>query len=389
MDGAGVLRGRIVLRDRVLDDGMIVLAGDRIREVGGYRPGAGPLVYENREAFLAPGLIDVHTHGLFGLDTMDARPGGLAEMAALHLALGVTGFVASTITASADSLARAVQRAGADLAAVPSCLGLHLEGPYLNSANAGAQPPEWLRDPSVDEMADLYARSQGTIRMVTLAPERPGALELVRWLADHDIIPAIGHTSAGPEDTRAALECGARQATHLFNGMPPIRSRGPGPVPFLLQDDRVFLELIADGVHVDPSMVGWTVAMAGVDRMVLVTDSIRAAGLEDGSYDLGGHQVTVAKGVARTAGGSLAGSTLRLVDGVFNMVNFAGVDVPAAFRMATLNPARALRRDREMGSLEAGKQAHVIAVSPAGEVLRTWFAGRAVNPGSDAQRPSS
>lgn len=373
-----VLRGRVVLADRILDDGMLVLEGSRIEEVGAYRAGARPVVFDGRDVYLAPGLIDLHTHGLYGSDTMDAEEGRLGRMAAHHLRLGVTGFLASTITASPENLVRAVARAASDLPTVPSCLGLHLEGPYLNPANAGAQPPEWLRDPSVEEMAELARRSHQTIRMMTVAPERPGALELVRWLKAHHIIPAIGHTSAGPEETRAALALGACLATHLYNGMPPIRSRDPGPVPFLIADERAWLELIVDGVHVAPAMVEWTVAMAGPERIVLVTDSMRAAGLDDGRYDLGGHQVTVKDGVARTAEGSLAGSTLRLLDAVFNTARFSGVPLPVAFRMATLNPARVLGLDPEMGSLEAGKVANIVAVTPGGTVARTWFHGSVV-----------
>src|SRR5579875_1977667 len=167
--GPQVLRGRVVLSDRILDDGMVVLDGDRIREVGPFRPGVGRIVFEDPTAYLAPGLIDLHTHGIAGLDTMDAGEGNLARMAAEQLRRGVTGFLASTITAPPDNLARAVEAAARDLPAVPACLGLHLEGPYLNPANAGAQPAEWLRAPSLDEMGDLAARARGSLRVVTLA----------------------------------------------------------------------------------------------------------------------------------------------------------------------------------------------------------------------------
>lgn len=376
-----VMRGRVIQPDRVWDDGMVVVDGGRIRAVGPYRPGAGDLIFDATDAFLAPGLLDLHTHGIGGIDTMDARPDGLAQMAARRLRGGVTAFLASTITASPENLARAVERVAADMTSVPSCLGIHLEGPYLNPTHAGAQPPEWLRDPTTagsGEMADLVARSGPAIRMVTLAPERPGGLSLAQWLRSRRIVPAIGHTGADPALVQAALGAGVRVATHLYNGMPPIRSRDPGPVPALLQDGRVFLELIADGVHVDPSMVDFTISVAGTDRILLVTDSIRAAGLGDGAYDLGGHAVTVSGGVARTVSGSLAGSTLALMDAVFHVAKWAAVPIAQAFTMASLNPARALGCDAERGSLAVGKWADVVAVTPAGEILRTWLRGEAV-----------
>ena len=379
-----VLRGRVIEPDRVWDDGMVVIDGPRIRTVGPYRSGAGTVIFEEHDAYLAPGLIDLHTHGISGVDTMDARRGGLSAMAAARSRGGVTGFLASTITAAPEDLARAVELAASDMPSVPMCLGLHLEGPYLNPAHAGAQPPEWLRDPSpagseeLAEMRALVARSGSAIRMVTLAPERPGGLSLVKWLHDHGILPAIGHTRADPAEVHEAISAGARVATHLYNGMPPIRSRGPGPVPALLQDGRVSLELIVDGVHIDPSTVDFTVSAAGTDRILLVTDSIRAAGLGDGAYDLGGHTVTVAHGVARTASGSLAGSTLRLMDAVFHVAEWASLPVERAFLMASLNPARVLGEDAERGSLAVGKWADVTAVTPTGEVLATWFRGETV-----------
>lgn len=372
------IRGRVVLPEGVEDDGAVVMSQGRIVYAGPWHDGLAPVAWADPQAWIAPGLIDLHTHGVEGRDTMDKNPGDLKAIAHSHLLHGVTGFLASTITAPPAGLAEAVEVVAQSLPEVPQCLGLHLEGPYVSEEHAGAQPRSYLRPPALAEAAELWERSRHTIRQVTLAPELPGALPLVQWLGAHGILAALGHSGADPAQVRRALALGLSHATHLFNGMPPIYSRHPGPVPALLADPRVTLELIVDGIHLAPDVVKWTVAVAGVHRVVLVTDSIRATGLADGVYDLGGQAIEVEGGIARTEQHSLAGSTLRLWTAVQNMVRFAGVSIVDAVQMASLNPARILGLAHQMGSLTPGKLANVCAVAPGGAVLATWFHGERV-----------
>ncbi len=328
---------------------------------------------------LAPGLVDVHCHGGGGV----AFPQDPHRAAALHRAHGTTTIVASLVTQPLDVLDRQV-RALAPLVADGLLAGIHLEGPWLAEPYKGAHPAHLLRAPDPAEVAALLdaglVDGHETVAMVTIAVERPGALESVRLMADRGIVAALGHSAADHQETLAAIDAGVRGATHLFNAMPPLAHRAPGPVLALLADPRVWCELIVDGVHVAPELAAWVMSVSA--QVVLVTDAMAAAGCADGDYGLGDLDVEVRGGVARIAGtDTIAGSTLTLSRAVQVAIE-AGVDPVVALRAATSRPARYLSLD-DVGSLAPGARADVVAFGPDWSVERVLHRGAWVRAGTD------
>jgi N-acetylglucosamine-6-phosphate deacetylase len=328
----------------------------------------------------APGLLDTHVHGGAGADTMDADPAALATMST-HLARhGVTGFLPTTVAASdqeiRDALARIAQVMHESLAGA-AVLGAHIESPYLSPEFVGAQDAAHLRQPDVGHLAGLLNGFEDIVRVVTLAPELPGAAEVIRWLVDHGIEAAIGHSAASYEETVAALDAGLTRATHCFNAMPDLHRRRPGAVGAMLTDPRARVELIADLVHLHPAILRFAVRARGAPSCLLVSDAMRAAGLTDGIYGLGDQEVRVEEGVARTAEGRLAGSTLTLEVAVKNMVETVGVPLADALTMAAAAPAGAIRSAAE-GVLRPGARADIVVLNNDLTVSATIVAGRVV-----------
>ncbi len=321
---------------------------------------------------LAPGFIDSPGHGGGG-STYDDGADAITTARALHRTHGTTRAVVSLVTASIDDLAR---RAGvvADLAETdPTILGSHLEGPFLDSGHKGAHTGSLLRAPDAASVDRLLEAGRGTIRQVTIAPELDGAHDAIRRFVDAGVAVAIGHTDADADAARRAFDAGATIVTHAFNAMRGIHHRAPGPVVAALRDDRVALELIPDGAHVDLSLVA--VAFdAAPGRIALVTDAMAAAGASDGHYELGGLEVEVTDGVARLAdGGAIAGSTLTQDEALRNVVA-AGVDLGAALTALSAAPARAIGR-RDLGRLGIGSVADAVLLDDALRVRRVWVAG--------------
>ncbi|HNM83098.1 MAG TPA: N-acetylglucosamine-6-phosphate deacetylase [Mycobacterium sp.] len=295
---------------------------------------------------VVPGFVDTHFHGGGGANFSSAVPEQTATVMALHRGHGTTTAVASLVTAGPEELLRQVGGLSADVAA-GLLAGIHLEGPWISAKRCGAHDPSLMRDPDPAEIDRLLTAAGGAIRMVTLAPERDGALAAIPRLVDAGVVVAVGHTEASYEQTRAAIDAGATVGTHLFNAMRPIHHREPGPVIALLEDSRVTVEMIADGVHVDPALYRHAVRSAGADRMSLITDAMAAAGMSDGPYTLGALAVEVVDGVARVAGtDTIAGSTATM-DRVFRFaVEHSGLprdqSLMQAVRQSSVNPARAL-----------------------------------------------
>jgi N-acetylglucosamine-6-phosphate deacetylase len=339
---------------------------------------AGDEVIDARRLWVAPGLIDVHVHGAVGNDTMDATPAALAAMARFFAQHGVTGFLPTTAAAPPEILRASI----ANLASCPvpgdgaRALGLHIEGPYLNRVYAGAQPPQYLRDADPAEYEGWLA--SGQVRLITVAPERAGSMAFIRRGVEAGVEFAVGHSQASFEEMSAAADLGLRQASHTFNGMLGLHHRDPGTVGAVLADDRLYAQIIPDGVHLHPSVVKIVIRAKGIERTILVTDSVRAAGLGDGEYTLAGEPITVRDGICRTTAGGLAGSTLTLDNAIRNVMRFAGVSLGQALTMSSATPAEAMGWKGRKGVLAPGADADVILLDSDLKVRLTMVAGRTV-----------
>ncbi|WP_432503240.1 N-acetylglucosamine-6-phosphate deacetylase [Kineococcus arenarius] len=341
-------RGTVRTGGRVLPDGWVLLRGGEVLRTGhGPAPAADETV---TGAHVVPGFVDLHCHGGGGA-SFGGSPEEAATAAATHRAHGTTTLVASLVTRPVDELA-ATLAACADLVADGLLAGVHLEGPWLSPDHRGAHDAALLRTPEPAEVDRLLGA--GPVRVVTLAPELPGALDAVRRVVDAGAVAALGHTGADAATTRRAVDAGARLATHLFNAMPPLHHRAPGAAGALLADERVVVELIADGVHLDPAVLALAARAAGPARTALVTDATAAAGAPDGTYRLGELDVEVSGGTARLAGGgAIAGSTLTLDRALRHAVTAAGIDLDDALAAVTAVPAALLGRS-DRGHLEPG-----------------------------------
>ncbi len=370
--------GRIVTPDGVLDPGWIDVTGERLADLGAGPPPRTP-DHDLQGHIVVPGFVDTHVHGGGGGSYLAATPDEVARVADFHLSHGTTTTFASLVSAPAAELERQVP-AVADLVTDGTLAGIHLEGPWLSEVRRGAHDPAMLRPPAPAEVARLLSLGRGTVSMVTLAPELDGGMDAVRQVLDAGAAVAVGHSDASYETVLAAVDAGATVGTHLFNGMPPLHHRTPGPVGALLHDSRVTVELIADGVHLHAATVGVAIEAAGVDRVSLVTDAMAAAGVGDGIYGLGARKVQVQDGVARLVNGdSIAGSTLTM-DAAFRfVVREVGLSLEQAARVAATTPARAHGLD-SIGALRAGLHADLVVLDAdlaVAAVMRrgAWVAG--------------
>jgi N-acetylglucosamine-6-phosphate deacetylase len=362
--------GRVVTPDGVLDPGWIRLGGPLIDAVGsGHAP--EPSAVDLHGQWVLPGFVDVHVHGGGGASFTEGTSDEARKAAAFHRARGSTTVLASLVTAPLAELeARAAALAG--LADEGVIAGLHLEGPFLSPARRGAQDARYMIAPDLAAFERLHEAARGHLRIITLAPELPGALAVIQAATRAGVTVAVGHTDATAAVTLAAVDAGARHATHLFNGMRPPHHREPGAVGALLDRDEVTCEVIADGVHLDDIVVRLTARAAGPGRLVLVSDAMAAAGMPDGSYQLGSQRVTVAGGVARLredpgdpggtrdpGGTVIAGSTATLADVVRHAIA-AGLPVPVAAAAASTTPARVLGLADRTGALRPGLAADLV-----------------------------
>lgn len=328
---------------------------------------------------LVPGFIDLHIHGTHGADVMDADKMALLIISKALAAEGVTGFLATTMTAENARIEKIIHLVAGLMKEDHShgILGMHLEGPFLALSKKGAQEGQ-LQLPNLDLIKTWNALAPGVIKIITLAPELPAANELIKMLKNLNIIASIGHTNATYAETMSGIQSGATHATHLFNAMRGISQREPGAVGALLNAESVSAELIVDGVHLHPAIVELAFKMKTPDRLFLVTDAMRAKCLSDGQYELGGQMVKVSSGQARLPEGTLAGSTLRMIDAIRNMCTYTRCSLVSAIKMASFNPANSLKLTARKGSIEVGKDADLVLLSPQIEVLKTWRAGEIV-----------
>jgi N-acetylglucosamine-6-phosphate deacetylase len=338
------------------------------------------------DAILAPGFVDIHMHGGAGLDVMRATPGELPHLNQFLTTHGVTGYFPTTVAAPLDETCRALERLANAIEASQSSpaakggavqarpLGIHLEGPFLSHKRRGVHPPEYLVEPTLAIFESLWQAARGHVRMMTIAPELPGALEVIAEAARRKVCVSIGHSDAVLEDARAGVRAGARHATHTFNAMRPLDHRDPGILAEVLTDAQLSADIIVDGIHVAPEVVQIFLREKGLERSVLITDATAAAGMPDGTYQLGPIQVEVKDGKC-TKDGNLAGSVLTMDRAVRNVTRFAGWTLQDAVRAATLNATRAVGLAQH-GNLTPGAEANIVVLNGDGEVKKTIVCGR-------------
>jgi len=360
----------------VVEDGLISDVSSRsTKEV----PGNTSLI-DFGDAALAPGFLDIHMHGGAGLDVMRASLSELPRLGKFLITHGVTGYFPTTVAAPLDAtytalgrLADAIEAAAGNDSMQARPLGIHLEGPFLSHKRRGVHPPEYLVTPSIEIFERLWQAARGHVRMLTIAPEIPGAMEVIAEAARRKVCVSIGHSDAEMPIAQDAVKTGARHATHTFNAMRALDHRDPGIIAEVLTDDRISADIIVDGIHVSPPIVKLFLQMKGHERAVLITDAISATGMPDGRYQLGPIEVDVKDGKC-TSNGSLAGSVLTMDRAVRNVTQFSNWSLQDAVRAATLNAALAAGLG-EQGRLASGAEASFTVLSPAGDVIKTIVRG--------------
>jgi len=386
MNPVAIRAGRALTPLEEIRDAVVLVEGAVIRAIGPLATVSvprGARVVDGSELTVVPGFVDLHIHGAGGHDFMEEDAEALAALTQTVARHGTTALLATTVTADVEQTCRSLRNLArfmrtqaatqTDSAAAAQILGIHLEGPFISPARRGVHPQEHIAVPSRETLAKLLEAAEGGARILTLAPELPGALELVALARQQGVVAAMGHTDATYEQAVAAIRRGASHAVHVFNAMRPFAHRETGILGAILTSSEVTAEVIADGVHVDAAAIRLLLAAKGIERVVLVSDGTAATGMPDGTYQLGPLRVVVRDGVCRSADGKLAGSTLTLDRAVRHMVEL-GVPLQDAVRMATLNPARVLGLERRLGVLAPGADASLVLLDAslrvAGVMLR-------------------
>ena len=356
-----IINGKILTPSPLPQGYGILIEDDRIKQVAPMDklPANIPEI-DAMGKWIIPGLIDTHIHGSAGADTMDHDPDAYAALSHFLASKGVTSFLPTTVTASNQDILAVIEKMLQYQQGSPGArlLGLHLEGPYLQSQYRGAQTIKHIRSAQPEEY--LPWLESGFVKLMTVAPEINGVLELIQTGTSMGIKFAIGHSSASYETVLKAIEAGLNQCTHTFNAMPPLHHREPGVLGAVLTDDRVYTQVIADGIHLHPAVVRLIFRLKGIEKTILITDAIRAAGMPDGQYNLGEEPVTVVNGTARTNSGALAGSTLILKDAVRNSAKFTGLTWQDLLPSATSVPAESLNLKDEIGVIQPGSFADIV-----------------------------
>jgi len=375
MTVTAIYASRILTPQEELLDTVIIVEGGRITAIGHrdeVKIPEGATDYVASGMTVVPGFVDVHIHGAGGHDVMEATPAALDCITATVARHGTTSILATTVTASVDQTCKSLegiaqyirsheQQENTGLAA--EILGIHLEGPFISKARRGVHPPDAIARPSMEILDKFRAASDGLIRILTVAPEIPGALELITAAVANGIVAAIGHTDADYEQTRAAIQAGARHAVHFYNAMRPFSHRDPGVIGAILTEPDVTAEIIADGIHVAGPAIQVLLGTKGFDTVLLASDGTAATGMPDGNFRLGNFEVTVKDGVCRNSEGKLAGSTLTL-DRALRYIVALGVPLIDALRMATILPARRLGLAGKKGIIATGADADLVVLTP-------------------------
>jgi N-acetylglucosamine-6-phosphate deacetylase len=370
----------------LVDHPVVVIENGRIESIDSRTAAELPAtpegqVFDFPGATLSPAFFDIHIHGAAGHDVMEATPEALTTMGRLLASHGTGSYLATTVTAPIDATLRSLSGLARLIAHPPDSaqtatwpIGIHLEGPFLSHSKRGVHPPALLLDPDIALFDRLYEAAEGHIRLITLAPELPDALEFAAHATSRGVRVSLGHSDATAAETRAAIAAGAVSATHTFNAMRPLDHREPGILGIVLTDDSLFAELICDGIHNTPEMVKIWWRCKGPERAILITDAMSATGMPDGAYQLGGFTVQVANGRA-TLGDVLAGSVLTLDKALTNFMAFTGGTLEQGLRLLTANPAAMTGFSNQAGSLKAGQPANLVAVDSSGKLAASFLNG--------------
>ncbi len=377
-----IVGGTVVTPVEVIEQGTVLCEDGRIVFAGrpeAAEPQPGSEILDASGCIVCPGFIDTHVHGSGGDDVMADGVDGIRRVSRALLRQGVTGYLVTSIAAKRDELLLMIEhgeeaRRGAGPAA--DVLGYHLEGPFINRTYKGAQPDEGIRDPDLDECRELLAAAPDQTKIMTLAPELPGGLDLIRLLVSEDVVPSMGHSEADYDMALAAIDAGAFHATHLYNAMSGVNHREPGLASACLNEPGIIAELILDGVHVHPKMARLAARAKGCDRLVLITDATSAQGCGDGTYKLGGFQILVRGPVCTLMDETtIAGSVLTMNRAARNAQLFMEASLVEIAFMASLLPARLCGIENERGSIEPGKRADLAIMGPAFDVKHTVLEG--------------
>ncbi|WP_145038169.1 N-acetylglucosamine-6-phosphate deacetylase [Paenibacillus sp. Y412MC10] len=330
---------------------------------------------DGKGMWLIPGMIDVHIHGANGYDMMDGTEDSIQEVSRACAATGCTSFLATSVSSTMEDLLNMIRSVKAVIGREQGAriAGIHLEGPYLNPKRKGMQNEKYLRHPNQEEMKLIFQEAGSLIKMVTIAPELPGGLELISFLKEQGVVIAVAHSDATYEEAKLAFTAGASHVTHCFNGMRPIHHRDPGLIVAAFEEPHVSLQAIVDQVHLHPAIVRLMHRLKGPEGMVLITDALQAMGLGDGNYMFGGHHVTVSEGIARLADGTLASSTVTMNEAL-RLTEANGISMEDAVRMASTTPAHILGLSRK-GKIEVGYDADLVLMDERYQVQWTMIEG--------------
>ncbi len=381
-----IINGTIITPFHLVSGKAIIVEKGKIKEIVNKEELSsvtltGAEVIEAQDKFVVPGYIDIHIHGGGGSDVMDGNYEAINQISITHSHFGTTSFLPTTMTMSKDKILRSLRSIGEAAkkgTAGAEILGIHMEGPYINPEKKGAQKEEDIRVPSIEEFTQFQQASGDLIRLVTIAPEIPGAIDFIKYLDKQNIIVSVGHSNATYTQVQAAIQAGLSHVTHTFNAMRGLHHREPGVVGAALSSPELTVEMIADGIHIHPVVMKILIQAKEIEKIVLITDAMRAAGMSEGIYELGGQEVTVDKEQARLKDGTLAGSILTMDQAVKNLVTKVSISLPKAIQMASFNPAKSIGVENKKGSLEPGKDADIVILNKKLEAELTMVTGKVV-----------
>ena len=391
MATTAILAGTILTPIGEITGGTILIEAGRIVELGPaskVKIPAGATLIDHQDRIVTPGFIDMHIHGAAGHDFMEATPAAIAEVGKFLARHGTTSYVATTVTASAEKVAAAAQGLGEIVRAYRSSdhtsgpvtaepLGVHFEGPFLNVIRRGAHPEADIQKPNLESLKKFIEAAGGTARVLALAPEMDEGLKVLDYARSQGVRVGIGHSNATFEEAERGIAAGATHAVHVYNAMRPFSHRDVGIIGAALTDDRLSVELICDGLHVEPAAVRLAAKAKGMSRIILITDSLSATGMPDGRYQLGLFTINMVNGVCRTEDGALAGSSIVLAQAVRNLSKFTGLSFKDCLTCATLNPARLLGVENQKGVLAVGNDADLAVLDKNFVVRQAYVGGRA------------